>query len=243
MRAITLTPNSKRILLETTVATDWNVKAALEFGLNSRHSLALRANAEELQLVADRFEAVADGDGFFERVGKTLFNFHDFSATRADEMMMVPVFPLPDQFEAGDAVTEIKPFHHAHALEQVHGAVDCGQVAITFCQRGKNILVGQRMRVLAHDFENRLAWAGHFAGMLAKSAGEFVERLGRVSMGAGKFHRVIQWNITVSVPSPTPHTMATTFVRLNRCPSLLSNRIVVEMCMKMPMTMAVSSRV
>ena len=45
--------------------------------------------------------------------------------------MMVTVIVFAHQFEPACAVAEIKPFDHAHFFEQMHGAIDGGEIALS----------------------------------------------------------------------------------------------------------------
>jgi hypothetical protein len=45
-------------------------------------------------------------------------------------MMMMAIVIFADQFKTSRAVPEVKPFDHAHLFEQVHGAIDGGEIAL-----------------------------------------------------------------------------------------------------------------
>lgn len=132
--------------------------------------LAARADAEEFQLVRHGFEAVCRGDAPFNFLRETFLDFHDVRALRANEVMMVAVVAFSDEFEARGAVAEIKPFHHAHFLEQVHRAINRRQIAFVLGQRVENLAIGQWMMMSPQDFQNRLARTGQFARISAQPA-------------------------------------------------------------------------
>ena len=64
-------------------------------------------------------------------------------------MMVMPVIIFTDEFESRRAVAEIKPLHHAHFFEQVHGTINRRKVALASWERGENFPVRQRMRMFA----------------------------------------------------------------------------------------------
>ena len=79
---------------------------------------------------------------------------------------MVAIVAFTDQFEARHAVAEVKPFDHAQFLEQVHGPINRHEVAKSFWQGRENLLVGERMTVLAKDFQDGLARLGILGALL-----------------------------------------------------------------------------
>jgi len=86
-------------------------------------------------------------------------------------MMVVPVIALPDEFEPRGTVAKIKPLHHSHLLQQMHGAINRGQIAPAPGHGRKDFPIGHRVQVPAQDFQNGLARAGDFSGLPAETAG------------------------------------------------------------------------
>jgi len=148
-----------------------------------RPSLALRADAEELQFVADGLELVFGGDALLNFRGKAFVNLDDFRTFRANQMMVMTIVALADQFEPRRTVAEIKPLDHVHFFEQVHGPVNRRQITKILWQRGKNLPAGERMRMRAQNIENCLAWAGDFVRLPAQAAGERGQFLSLVRVG------------------------------------------------------------
>ena len=111
--------------------------------------LALRADAEKFELVRHGLESVCRRDALLDFTGKTFADLNDLRTTRAHQMMVVAVVTFADEFKPRHAVAEIKPLHDPHFFEQVHGTVNCRQVALAFGQRAENFLVRQRMRMFA----------------------------------------------------------------------------------------------
>ena len=134
--------------------------------------LAIRTNPKKFQFVGHGLEAVFGGDSFFNFSEKTFLNLHDLRAFGADQMMMMAVIVFPNQFKARRAVAKIKPLDHAHFLQQVHGAINGGEVATAFGHFGKNFPVGQRMRMPPQNFQYGRARAGDFPRLSAQPAGQ-----------------------------------------------------------------------
>jgi hypothetical protein len=141
--------------------------------------LAGGANAKEFQFMGDGLEAAAGGDAFFEVACKAFLNFNDLSTLSANEVMVMAVVAFAQQFEASDAITEIKALDHTHFLEQVHGTVNGSEVAIAFGQGGKDVFNGKGMGLVPHDFQNCLARGGELAGAAPEPIGEFGHASGR----------------------------------------------------------------
>ena len=97
--------------------------------------MAVRADAEKFKLVRHGLEAVCRGDAFLDFGGKTFHDLHDFRAARADQMMVVAVVAFADEFKPRRAVAKIKPLHHPHFFEQVHGTINRRQVTFALGQR------------------------------------------------------------------------------------------------------------
>ena len=106
------------------------------FSLGSECLLAVRADAEKFEFVRHGLEAVCRRDAFLDFAGETFLNFNDLRAFGADQMMMMAVVAGANQFKPGGTVAEIKPLHHPHFFEQMHGPVNGRQIAPTFGQGG-----------------------------------------------------------------------------------------------------------
>ena len=127
--------------------------------------LADWADAEELELVGYRSEPVAFFDTTLEFFGEAVIEFDDLGAFGADEMMVVATVGIIHQFETCDTVTEVEALHHLHFLEQVHGTIDCRQVAVSIGQHAKNFFDGGRVTVLPHRIQDALAWSCNFSSL------------------------------------------------------------------------------
>ena len=105
-------------------------------------------------------------------------------------MMVVRVRVARDQLEARRAVAEVEALHHTHAFEQVHGAVDGREVAVTLRQRGVDFLVRHRVPMLAQQREDGLARPGDALGLLPQPRSQVRQRFGRVivRVGVGLLH-------------------------------------------------------
>jgi hypothetical protein len=151
--------------------------------------LAGRADSKKFQLVGHGFEAVLSGNTRLNFTEKTLVNLDDLRAPRANQMVVMAVVALADEFKPRRAVAKIKPFYHAHLLQQVHGAINGGQIAPAFGHGGQNLAVRQRMRMPPQNLQNGLARAGDFPGPSAQTAGQSRKVLPLARMGMGtSFH-------------------------------------------------------
>ena len=115
-----------------------------------KDSLAIRTDAEEFEAMGNALETGRTRDAVFDFGRKAVRNFDDFCAAAADQMVMVIVF-VSDQFEARGAVAEIEAMDHAHFFEQMHGAINGGEIAFTFRKGGENFFAGDRVLVLAQN--------------------------------------------------------------------------------------------
>jgi hypothetical protein len=151
--------------------------------------LALRAKAEEFKFVGHAFEAVRGGNARLNLAGKTFLDFDHFRAARANQMMVMAVIAFADQFKPRCAVAEVKPLHHSHLFQQVHGAVNCRQIALAPGHGGKNFQVCERMRVLSQNFQDRRARASNLSRLLAQTARQRRQFLPLVGVGMwARFH-------------------------------------------------------
>lgn len=155
-------------------------RVSAAFSFHAEHLLALRADAQKFQLVRHGLEAVCRRDALLDLAGKTFGDFHDFRAARADEMMMVAVVALADEFKPRRAIPKIKTLHHPHLFEQVHGTINRRKVAVSPRKRGENFPVRQRMRMPTQNFQDRRARAGDLVRLPAQTVcqrGQFRSRV------------------------------------------------------------------
>ncbi|MGA2788562.1 MAG: hypothetical protein ABSF60_13655 [Verrucomicrobiota bacterium] len=154
--------------------------------------LALRANAEKFKFVGHILEAVCGGNALFNRARKTLLDFDHFRAAHANQMMVMSVITFANQLKPRRAVAKIKPLHHSHLFEQVHGAVNRRQIALAFGQGGEDFPVRERMRMLPQNFQNRRAGAGDLSRLLAQTTRQRRQFL--LLAGVGMWARFHFWN-------------------------------------------------
>lgn len=76
--------------------------------------------------MGDGFEAAASGNPGFQLRAETVRDFNHLSALCADQVMVMAVVALGQQFEAGHAVPQVEALDKREALQQVHGAIDGG---------------------------------------------------------------------------------------------------------------------
>src|SRR5258708_1626147 len=97
-------------------------------------------------------------------------------------MMVVAVVAFGQKFETSAAFAEMASLYHPHFFQQVHGAIDRRQVAISLGQGAKNVADAQRMGFAVEDLQNGLAGAGDLAGLAAETVGEGGQLMGPVRM-------------------------------------------------------------
>jgi len=134
--------------------------------------LARGADPEKFEPVGHRLKMVMFRNLFLERGGKTFFEFDHQRTTGADEMVVMPVFAFADEFKARGAVAEIKLLDHPQFLEQLHGPVNRGQVALSGRQEAEDFPVGERMPLAPQNFQDGRARAGDFVGAAPQTAGQ-----------------------------------------------------------------------
>jgi hypothetical protein len=123
-------------------------------------------------------------------------------------MMVMAVIAFADQFKPRCSVAEVKPLHHFHLFQQVHGTVNRRQIALAPGHGGKNFPVCERMRVLSQNFQDRRARAGDLARFLAQTPRQRGQFLSLVQMGVrAPFHYASK--ITLAMPKIKPTTTAT----------------------------------
>ena len=187
-------------------------------------------------------ELAPGGNAFLQLAHDAITNLHQAGAPGANQMMLMPVMPFLQQGKPCNAVLKVKPFDHSQPFQQLNRAINRRQIAPALRQFAENLLTRQRTRSIAQSTEDRPARSGDFARLATKALVQIGSRAFR-DLGPGRLMRHdVQCTSTQATPSPVPTRMAPSLAKLNRCSSLVSNRMVVEMCMKMPMTMAISSR-
>ncbi|MEI8256511.1 MAG: hypothetical protein WCJ30_12625, partial [Deltaproteobacteria bacterium] len=84
-------------------------------------------------------------------------------------VVMVAVVAFLRQFIARHPISKIKPIHHSHFLQQMHGTVNRDQVAQLIGQGRKDLLDAERMIVSAQRVQHRLAGGGHAPRLAAQA--------------------------------------------------------------------------
>ena len=82
-------------------------------------ALAFWADAEKLQLVGNCFETVTNSDLPLQIRHEALLDFDDVRAAGADQVMVMAVVALAEQFEPRDSIAEVEALDHCHPFEQV----------------------------------------------------------------------------------------------------------------------------
>src|SRR6266516_3212930 len=109
--------------------------------------LAAGTNAKELQPMRHPLETVGLSDSLLQFRRETFLDFHHRRALQADQVVMMSVVPLLEQLKARPTISEVESLDHAHLLQQVHRAINRGQVTILLAQFGEHFLDAQRMRM------------------------------------------------------------------------------------------------
>jgi hypothetical protein len=153
--------------------------------------LTLRAGPEELELVGNPTETVPPADFLLKIVHQAFLELYDPGAALADQVMVMTVVSFSQELKAGHAVAEFVALNHAHAFEEVKGAINGGQIA-AIGERLVNVAYSQGVVFLAEQVQDGLARTGELAGATPETAGQLGEReasaaLGRmlVRMGVG----------------------------------------------------------
>ena len=113
-------------------------------------------------------KAVHAADAAFEVAGKAFANLDHRAAFAADEVMMMAIVVLPEQFKARGAVAKIEALHHCHFFEQTQRAVNRGEIAI---ELPVDLARGERMILAAQHFQNQLTRRGDSLCVLAEARG------------------------------------------------------------------------
>ena len=131
--------------------------------------LAGWANPEELQAMRHRLELALARDALFQFPNDTIANLHHARATRADQMMLMPVVLLINQGKACHAVSEMKSLHHIKALEQLDGTINGCEIARALRQAPVNLQIRQRSGLFFKDLKNCPTRRRQLAGFPAQA--------------------------------------------------------------------------
>ena len=131
--------------------------------------LTIRTQSEEFQPVRYVGEAVFPGDTLLEVPRKAFADFHHGAAFAADEVMMMAIVVLPEQFKACGAITKIEALHHRHFFKQTQRSINRGEVAIKL---PVDLACGERMIFAAQHFQNQLARPSNSLRVLAEARGQ-----------------------------------------------------------------------
>ena len=93
--------------------------------------LAIGTHAKKLKPVGHGLEAVFTRDLPLDFRRKAFFNFNNPRALGANQVVVVAVSPFLNQLKPRRPVTKIKTLHHAQFFQQLDGAVNRDQVALT----------------------------------------------------------------------------------------------------------------
>jgi hypothetical protein len=134
--------------------------------------LAARAEAVEFQVVGYAGEAVSGRDACFQVGRETFLQFDDDPATGANQVMVMSVVAISEQFEARAAGAKVKTFHQAQALEQMHGTIYRGQVAVPRREFREHFPDGHGAGVATEHGENGLTRGRDAARATAQLLGQ-----------------------------------------------------------------------
>jgi len=81
--------------------------------------LAVRADTEELEFVNHGLKAAVQGNAVVELGHRAMVDLYYTRTAQANQVMVMSVIAVGQQFEPGDTISKIKPFHHCHALQQM----------------------------------------------------------------------------------------------------------------------------
>ncbi len=93
--------------------------------------LAIGTHAKKFKPVGNGLETVFCRNLPLDFRRETFFNFHNPRALGANQVVVVAVSPFRNQLKPRRPVTEIKTLHHAQFFQQLDGAVNRDQVALT----------------------------------------------------------------------------------------------------------------
>jgi hypothetical protein len=122
--------------------------------------LAARTQSKEFEFVGDSGEPALVSNRLLEFGRKTALDFDHVRTPGADQVMVVAIVALRQQFKPCPARAKIEPFDHVHTLEEVQRAIDRGQIAITRWQRLENLASRKRTGAAPENVQDRLAGAG-----------------------------------------------------------------------------------
>ena len=66
-------------------------------------------------------------------------------------MMVMTIITFRDQLEPSHPIPEIESLYHPHPFQQMHGPVNGGEITLFTRQRGKDLLVGERVGPFAQN--------------------------------------------------------------------------------------------
>ena len=141
--------------------------------------LTIRTQSEEFQPVRYAGEAVFLGDTLLEVPGKAFSDFHHGAAFAANKVMMMTIVVLTEQFKARGAIAKIEALHHRHFFKQTQRAVNRGEIAI---ELPVDLARGERMILVAQDFQNQLTRPGNSLRVLAEARGQLGKVLPSMSV-------------------------------------------------------------
>ena len=133
--------------------------------------LAGGAEAEEFEFVSDGGEAVAGGDLALEVLEKTILDLDDGGAIGANEVVVMFVFLVADQFVTGDGIAEVEALDELDFFQEMDRAIDRGEVAIV-SDEGVDFADSERVGLGFEGADNGEARAGKFARFFAETFGD-----------------------------------------------------------------------
>lgn len=184
---------------------------------------ATLAKAKELESMSDPGEAMLTGQGLFQLGWKTLLHLDDQCAARTDQVVMVPVTSVRNQFEARRSITEVVSSDESHLLQRVKIPIDGRQIAALVAQCRMDFPVGQRVLVTPEDLQDGLPWARDFSGVLPQLGGQLPQgwlnqpmemrmrcaALAHDTLGDGRFER---WRQRPAIRAATNRALAVTTI-------------------------------
>ncbi len=120
----------------------------MAFLLSDSPFLTRRTEPKELKFVGHTTKTVTPADFLFQFVNQAVFKLHYARALLADQVVVMPIITLSQQFKPGHAIPELIPFYHSHGLQQIQGTVNGSQVA-TLWQSFMDVPNGKWMILLA----------------------------------------------------------------------------------------------
>ncbi len=144
---------------------------------------AVRTGAEELEAVLDLGEAVLALQRLLEFVEDAVVEFNDALALAANEVVVVVALGIViRQFEAACSIGEIDAVDESHGFEQLHGAIDCGEVTVGILDCCGDFLGGAGAGEADKGLEDGASRAGDASGLLPQPVHPLAG--GRVALAA-----------------------------------------------------------